>query len=364
MAGWLAALEAATDGQIRTLDPRSLTVDSPPPPERRALADSLTDGPSPLVMARGASVGDREVAADGLVIQGAGEGLLGGGPTPSASGETHAEPPRSPPALQHQDSEQGRKARKEFDPNLFPASRPMHRAAKPSLLSGAGAHAGDRPHAAVDEPLTTPRAPSICPRDLLEVCSMSPPRPSLSLGGCLVASALGRGGPGADKYGRFHQPGLPPLCRHQRAAAPREPPRARPARHSAPSVSLHWSGHLGSRCRCRESSAGRQPLPCSTHGRHPPAAVPRRVRDRTRCSAHVAALALLSSPRRPAPLRQRPRLARAPVHPRRPAATLWRRRGRRAAPHLRRDLLPQARLVGACPPRPSGGRQGVGEPRP
>ena len=163
MARWLEALEAATGNQIRTLD-ANRTVASPPPPMRYA-AKLLHTGTTPSA-AGAATDGSRGRAAPAraslagvggasppppppppqLTVSGGADALsIGGGgadggeaaPAPAA-----ASTPPTVPAPSPTTPGGSRKPRAPFDPNLFPASRPMHHAAKPSLLSGGGGAGG------------------------------------------------------------------------------------------------------------------------------------------------------------------------------------------------------------------------------
>ena len=132
-ARWLEALEEATGQRRRTLDQVTQKLDlSPLPPPRRwhPPAEASAGPPAtslavPLVIS-----GSSNALATSSILQ----------PPPLTAATASTEQPteQQPPTPEQPATPGGsrRSHRAPFDPNLFPASRPMHRSAQPSLLSG------------------------------------------------------------------------------------------------------------------------------------------------------------------------------------------------------------------------------------
>ena len=113
-AMWIEKLQAATDEPLRRL----AETETPPPPPRRTLSNSVGLDGQPLAP----RAGTLRAQPPPPPISVAAADAAGAAAAPRPMAET--------PTKKH---------RKPLDPNLFPASRPMHRAAKASLLSSRAA---------------------------------------------------------------------------------------------------------------------------------------------------------------------------------------------------------------------------------
>ena len=150
---WLEALAEATGSSVRTLDAvqlspapshQNLAAFEFSPPVRWGVPLSSAEGGAPPSATSSAPVAAVTAQPVSATSPAANAVPLSARPRPPPIemelGAAPGVPPLPPPDAPGEPTTPGgtRKPRAFLDPNLFPASRPMHRTSKPSLLSGGG----------------------------------------------------------------------------------------------------------------------------------------------------------------------------------------------------------------------------------